>query len=335
MNHNVDHIDDLIGKYLAGEAEHTEISFIEGWMKQDPSNQKYFEQCKSIFDKTSSINSLQEFDTDAAWTKMKSTLRKKTDTKTVQFPTQKPNWNFTWRVAASIILVIGVGYFSYRMMMPEKVDSLEVISQKETLSDTLPDGSDVFLNKKTELTYTFDEKKKNHVVKLKGEAYFNIQHDDDKTFIIDAAGVFIRDIGTSFNVKAYPGSNTVEVVVEEGKVMFYTGTDSGVLLSANGKGIYDKVAKTFTVEQPEENALAYKTKFFIFSNTDLQTAVHELNNVYDKKIVLGKNLDKCHLTVSFNNEDIDEIASVMAETLGLTINKSGNEIRLEGSGCEN
>jgi hypothetical protein len=38
--------------------------------------------------------------------------------------------------------------------------------------------------------------------------------------------------------------------------------------------------------------------------------------------------------VSFNNEDIDEIASVMAETLGLTIKKSGNEIRLEGSGCE-
>jgi transmembrane sensor len=334
LNYNVDHIDDLIGKYLAGEAEHNEISFLESWMKEDPSNQKHFEQCKAIFDKASSINSLQEFDTDAAWIKMKSTLTKKTDAKTVQFPDQKPYRNLTWRVAASIILVVGVGYFAYRMIMPERLDSLEVISQKETISDTLPDGSDVFLNKKTELTYAFDTKKKNHVVKLKGEAYFNIQHDDDKTFIIDAAGVFIQDIGTSFNVKAYPEANTVEVVVEEGKVMFYTDGDSGVLLSANGKGVYNKLTKTFTVEQPEENALAYKTKFFIFSNTDLQTAVHELNNVYDKKIVLGKNLSKCHLTVSFNNEDIDEIASVMAETLGLTVKKSGNEIRLEGSGCE-
>jgi ferric-dicitrate binding protein FerR (iron transport regulator) len=199
----------------------------------------------------------------------------------------------------------------------------------------LPDGSDVFLNKKTELTYAFDKKKKNHVVKLKGEAYFNIQHDDEKTFIIDAAGVFIRDIGTSFNVKAYPDSNTVEVVVEHGKVMFYTDKDSGVLLSANGKGVYNKSTKAFTVEQPEENALAYKTKFFIFSNTDLHTAVRELNGVYDKKIVLSQNLRGCHLTVSFNNEDIDEIASVMAETLGLTIQKSGNEIRLDGPGCDN
>jgi ferric-dicitrate binding protein FerR (iron transport regulator) len=80
--------------------------------------------------------------------------------------------------------------------------------------------------------------------------------------------------------------------------------------------------------------LAYKTRFFSFSNTDLRTAVEALNNVYDKKIVLGKNLSKCHLTVSFNNEDIDEIAAIMAETLGITIQHAAHEIRLEVSGCE-
>ena len=212
--------------------------------------------------------------------------------------------------------------------------ALEVVSQKETKADTLPDGSGVFLNKKTELAYTYDKKKKNHVVKLKGEAYFNIHHEDEKTFIIDAAGVYIKDIGTSFNVKAYPDDNTVEVVVEEGKVMFYTDSDSGIFLSAKGKGIYNKTTKTFTIEQPEENVLAYKTRFFSFSDTDLRTAVEALNNVYDKKIVLGENLYNCRLTVSFNQEDIDEIAAVMAETLGLTLTNSASEIRLEGPGCE-
>jgi ferric-dicitrate binding protein FerR (iron transport regulator) len=135
-------------------------------------------------------------------------------------------------------------------------------------------------------------------------------------------------------VKAYPEDNTVEVVVVEGKVMFYTDTDSGIYLSENGKGIYNKTTKTFSIEQPEENVLAYKTRFFSFSDTDLRTAVASLNNVYDKKIVISENLHRCRLTVSFNNEDIDEIASVMAETLGLTVTTTGNEIRLEGSGCE-
>ncbi len=332
MNYSVEHIDDLIGKYLAGEAATEEILFVEAWANENEENRKHLQQCKLIFDKSFEAKGLQEFDTDAAWIKMKSRLQN--GERTISFQPQKSSTPLVWRVAASIIVILGIGFFAYQMINGSRNKSMEVVSQKETKSDTLPDGSGVFLNKKTELAYTFDKKEKSHVVKLKGEAYFNIQHEDDKKFIIDAAGVFIRDIGTSFNVKAYPEDNTVEVVVEEGKIMFYTDTDSGIYLSAKGKGIYNKTTKTFTIEQPEENVLAYKTKFFSFSNTDLRTAVDALNNVYDKKIVLGENLSNCRLTVSFNQEDIDEIAAVMAETLGLTLTNSATEIRLEGQGCE-
>lgn len=332
MNYSVDHIDDLIGKYLSGEAATEEILFVEAWANENEENRKRLQQCKLIFDKSFEAKGLQEFDTDAAWIKMKSRLQN--GGRTISFQPQRSSSSIMWRVAASIIVILGIGFFAYQMINGSRNKSVELVSQKETKSDTLPDGSGVFLNKKTELAYAYDKKEKSHVVKLKGEAYFNIQHEDDKKFIIDAAGVFIRDIGTSFNVKAYPEDNTVEVVVEEGKIMFYTDTDSGIYLSAKGKGIYNKITKTFTIEQPEENVLAYKTKFFSFSNTDLRTAVEALNNVYDKKIVLGDNLSNCRLTVSFNQEDIDEIAAVMAETLGLTITSSGTEIKLEGQGCE-
>ena len=332
MNYSVDHIDDLIGKYLAGEAAQDEILFVESWANKNDQNRKHLQQCKLIFDKSFEAKAIQEFDTDAAWIKLKSRLRAKEDT--IAFQPAASSRYFFWKIAASIIVIMGIGFFAYQMISTDRNKSVEVVSQRETKSDTLPDGSGVFLNKKTELAYSFDKKEKNHIVKLKGEAYFNIQHDDDKTFIIDAAGVFIRDIGTSFNVKAYPKDNTVEVVVEEGKVMFYTDTDTGIYLSANGKGIYNKITKKFTIEQPEENVLAYKTKFFSFSNTDLRTAVDALNNVYDKKIVLGENVKNCRLTVSFNQENIDEIAAVMAETLGLALQNSPTEIRLDGQGCE-
>jgi transmembrane sensor len=116
--------------------------------------------------------------------------------------------------------------------------------------------------------------------------------------------------------------------------MFYTDKDSGVYLRENGKGIYNKATKTFIIDQPEANVLAYKTKFFSFSNTDLVTVVEDLNRVYDKKIVLGENLSNCHLTVSFSNESQEEIVAVIAETLGLTVKKSGETITLEGPGCE-
>lgn len=333
VRYDTEHIDDLIGKYLAGEAAQDEVHFVEVWTKENDQNRKYFEHCKLIFDKTLETRQRQDFDTDAAWARMKSKLDAGQLGKIGS--ERKPNQNFHWMIAASILLAIGIGFFAYKLVAPSSVQPLQIIAEVETKSDTLPDGSDVFLNKKTELTYTYDKNGKNHRVNLKGEAYFNIQHQEDKNFIVDVSGVYIKDIGTAFNVKAYPESNTIEVFVEEGSVMFYTDTDSGIYLSAKGKGIYDKTTRTFNIEKAEENTLAYKTKFFTFNDTDLQSVMLALNNVYDKKIVIGDNLYNCHLTVSFNNEDVDEIAAIIAETLGLTATTTAKEIRLEGPGCEN
>ena len=239
-----------------------------------------------------------------------------------------------WRIAASIVVVLGAGLFAYQLFRSGSVPPVVMVAAKEVLTDTLPDGSSIVLNKETELAYTFDKKKNAHTVRLKGEAYFNIHHDDKKTFIVNIDGVYIRDIGTSFNVKAYPESNTIEVVVEAGEVMFYTDNDSGVYLREDGKGIYNRVTKSFTIAEPEANVLAYKTRFFNFSNTDLASVVESLNGVYDKKIILGDSLKKCRLTVSFDNESQDEIIAVIAETLGLAVRESDDRIILEGPGCE-
>ena len=270
----------------------------------------------------------QEFDTDAAWNKLKSKIQSP-DGKVIPLRSSSP-YPFL-KIAASILIVMGVGFFLYKL---QKTNPVEVVSKKEVVSDTLPDGSGVVLNKQTNLTYAYDKAKKTHVVKLKGEAYFSIKHEDDKKFIIETEGLYIRDIGTSFNVKSYPESNTVEVVVMEGEVVFFTENNPGIHLKANGKGTYNKTTKTFSIDQPENNTLAYKTKFFSFSNTDLEAVVKTLNEVYETKISIPDHLRKCPLTVSFNDEDIQEIAAVIAETLGLTATDNGTEIRLEGAGCE-
>ena len=330
-----EHIDDLIGKYLAGEAISEEIAFIESWVNKDERNRKYFDQFKTIFQKSAEITEYQTYDTDAAWAKLKRTLKtSQGKAVTLQPPASSNSFQLFWKIAASLILVLGVGFFVYKLNTPEVVSPVVVESNTTTVTDTLPDGSDVVLNKQSQLAYSFDKQKKVHKVTLKGEAYFNIQHDSTKTFIVDIDGVLIKDIGTSFNVKAYPESNTVEVVVESGEVMFYTDTDSGVYLRAKGKGIYNKSTKTFTIDQPEENVLAYKTRFFTFSNTDLQTVVESLNGVYEKEIVLTDKIRNCHITVSFNNESQEEIVAIIAETLGLAITESDGRIMLEGPGCD-
>jgi len=323
-------MDDLIGKYLAGEASPREAAEVQNWAHENEANRKHLDQLQVIFDRAANIQNNLHFDEDQAWKKLKSKIDQKKDNVVPMVPPR--GRALFYRIAASVITLLAVGIYFYHSTSP--VHIVEVVANNKGVSKVLPDGSDVFLNKETRLTYQYDKRKKRRVVRLDGEAYFHIKHDQKREFLIDAAGVYVRDIGTTFTVKAYPESNAIEVVVKEGEVEFFVEENKGIRLTAGSKGIYNRITKKFTTEQPELNALSFKTKFFTFSNQNLGGVVRDINAVYDKKIIISNNLANCYLTVTFDNEDIDEIADVIAETLGLTVKRSGNEIILEGSGCE-
>jgi ferric-dicitrate binding protein FerR (iron transport regulator) len=212
-----------------------------------------------------------------------------------------------------------------------------VTSEKTTRQDTLPDGSTAFLNKKTELEFEYNPREKTRKVKLKGEAYFTVKHEEEKPFIIEAEDIMVRDIGTEFNLKAYPDKDTIEIIVTHGEVQFYTRQDPGLNLKAGDKAIYSKRAKEFyRIEKPDTNTLAYKTKVFSFNNTDLQSVVSLLNEVYDSKISLASEaLYNCRLTANFKEDNPEIIAEVIAETMGLELTKKDDQLILSGKGCEN
>jgi len=325
-----DHMDDLIGKYLAGEASEEEAVEVQTWANANEANGKYLDQFRMIFDRAATIQNDFQFDEDAAWKKLKAKIDPKKGNVAPIDPSRSTRTLF-YRIAASVITLVAVGIYFYRSTAP--VPAVEVVAVNKGIGDVLPDGSDVFLNKQTKLTYQYDKKKKRRVVRLDGEAYFHVKHDEKREFLIDVAGVYVRDIGTTFTVKAYPESNTIEVVVKEGEVEFFAEEGHGIRLTASSKGVYNRTTKLFKTEQPESNALSFKTKLFTFSNQNLGSIVRDINAVYDKKLVISNNLMNCYLTVTFDNEDIDEIADVIAETFGLTVKRSGNEIMLEGSGC--
>jgi transmembrane sensor len=67
-------------------------------------------------------------------------------------------------------------------------------------------------------------REKDRKVKLSGEAFFSVKHEEEKPFVIEAEDVLVRDIGTEFNLKAYPDKDTIEIIVTQGEVQFYTKT---------------------------------------------------------------------------------------------------------------
>ncbi len=326
-------MDDLIGKVLAGEATVQEQESVRLWRKQSGENEKYFRQLQEIFDNASSSNVQVEFDTDAAWSKVKSQL-KKNDHRII--PITRTPYFSPLRIAATIFLVVALSTVIYLKTAPP-VQTLAVESEKTTRQDTLPDGSTAYLNKKTELQYEYNPREKTRKVKLKGEAYFTVKHEEEKPFIIEADEILVRDIGTEFNLKAYPDKDTIEIVVTHGEVQFYTQQDPGLNLKAGEKAIYSKRAKEFyRIEKPDTNTLAYKTKVFSFNNTELQSVVALLNDVYNSKISLANEaLYNCRLTANFKEDNPEIIVEVIAETMGLELTKKDDQLILSGKGCEN
>lgn len=104
----------------------------------------------------------------------------------------------------------------------------------------LPDGTKVWLNASSKLTYKNDfNSAPEREVTLSGEGFFEVVHNDDRPFIIRAKGVVIRDVGTAFDIKAYPDEKTVEATLISGAIEITSERDPeiNVLLKPNERMI--------------------------------------------------------------------------------------------------
>lgn len=327
-------MDDLIGKVLAGEATQEEIALFENWKNESEANKKYADHLKTIFEKAASAHIQVQFDTDAAWSRVRNKI--KGDKQYTSSNESKSGYGFVWKIAAGIIFILGIGLIAYQWNKPV-IETFVVTSETIVVQDSLPDGSTAVLNKKSELSYEYNSKEKVRKVKLTGEAYFSVKHEEEKPFIIEADEILVRDIGTEFNVSAYPDKDTIEIVVTAGEVQFYTLKDPGLVLKAGEKGIYSRRTKEFyRLESVDVNDLAYKTKVFRFNNTEMTAVVKLLNEVYNSKIKLASAaIYKCRLTANFSEDNPDTIVDVIAETMDFTVARKDGEILLDGKGCNN
>lgn len=327
MELNQQYIDELIAKYLAGEALPDEAIMLDDWRASTVENNLYFIQSKKAFQ----LHADKPIDTKALFERVNK--QKQVRGKVISLH----SFFTPIRIAASIILISIVGVLAYAVLktttQPDTILSSGLIDiQKEQLAD----GSNVILNKKSKLTLIGGFNDRQRKVKLEGEAYFEVIHNADKPFLVDAGGLLIEDIGTAFNIKANPESDSVWVWVTEGVVELTAGSQQKKI-NANQSAVYVKATRQI-LDNPyddAENLVAYATRRFVFKAQPLKAVVSTINNAYGKVLVLeNKNIFNCQITVTFNNDSPETIANVIAETLGLTVQKKGNLFYLTGNVCQ-
>ncbi|UAY55750.1 FecR family protein [Arachidicoccus terrestris] len=156
---------------------------------------------------------------------------------------------------------------------------------------TLSDGTRVWLNAASSITYPVAFTANVRQVSITGEAYFEVVHNERQPFTVMAGGLRIEDIGTAFNVKAYPDEADTRTTLVEGSVRISNGYGAAILepgyqaksvRETNGGSI--EVGKAKDLEQ----ILAWKNDLFIFNRTDLHSLMRELSRWYDVDVVYEK-----------------------------------------------
>lgn len=332
MDHN-EYIESLIAKVLAGEATAAEIQEINSWRNAADENEAYFKILEQIYSSAPVAKTQRMYDADKAWQKVQKEI---SENKKASGVVTVPKINSSLpilRIAAAIVILAGLSFAAYKILSPEKLNPVMIVSGGETKAIKLPDSTSIFMNRDSRLIYSYSAKQRK--VELTGEAFFEPSEDPARQFEVKAGGLLIQDIGTAFNVNAPEGSDSVIVFVETGEVILTSSSDKYVNLVKGEKAVYLKKRDQFIKEMiADTNAMAYKTRVFVFDNSSLISVIQKLNEIYGVKIELADNIKSCHLTATFKNENVDAILEVIAETLNLKVKRDRSSILLEGDDCE-
>ena len=231
------------------------------------------------------------------------------------------------RIAASVIIVLGIGILGY-WIFNDRTKEMTVVAQQMVVIDTLPDNSVVTVNKGSSISYLSKFKGETRQVSLKGEAFFNVTPNKKKPFIISVNDVQITVVGTSFNVKTVNGNT--DVVVETG-IVKVTRAGKTVELKANEEVVVNVKDSALTKEKVSDQLYKYyRTKEFICDDTPLWKLVEVINEAYNSHVVIGDPaLKDMGITTTFNNESLEQVLNVISLTLNIKIIKEGDTIILQ------
>lgn len=322
-------IDELLVKSMLDEASVAEQIEINQWLLDNDENQRYFEHFELIWNESKRLVSKSTIDENAAWERFKARTRGATEAEAEVVPLHpKPVFRIL-RMVAMILMTAGVGWLSYlAAKRSSSGEMLTVSSGMRTLTDTLPDGSVVTLNKKSSISYPEHFEGDTRAVQLTGEAFFDVTPDKTKPFIIAVNDVTVKVVGTSFNVK--DNASRTEVVVETGVVEVARANRKVRVLPQEEATVVKTDPELRKGRSEDEFHNYYRTGKLICDNTPLWRLVEILNEAYDANIVIGnERLREQPINTTFDQQNLESILSIIGETLSLKTEYRGDQIILK------
>jgi ferric-dicitrate binding protein FerR (iron transport regulator) len=338
MNRDKRHIDEgLLIRNIAGETSREESAAVQQWVDLSDENKSQYQALRKIWAATENPSKAEPADVnvDAAWNNMRSRMHQYAEIESKHAGKTRSLFFYLSGIAA--VLVVGALVFAIYKYQTAGPATVQLASGDATITDNLlPDGTIIALNQHTSIEYRKEFSEKERKVKLSGEAFFDVEPDKTRPFIIEAQDAVITVLGTSFNVKAMEEDIAVEVLVEEGLVELANPDKSqSTTLHIGEKGIYIRETREVKKEtELDPESLYWLNKTLLFRETELSVVFETLERLYKVKITVeNQNIRKCLLTAKFSNETIDHIIDHISTIFEFEIKKDDKNILISGDGC--
>ncbi len=241
-----------------------------------------------------------DIDVQEEWKKFSGTVARK---KVINM-----RWVYTVAAAAAVIVL----FFALWVNKPD------VYVADRQMTVTLADSSVVTLKKGSKLTVAADYGKSSRNVSLQGQGYFEVRHNPQKPFIVDAGDFSVQVKGTKFLVE----TGKKQVAVVSGLVQVATSSAKTLVAKGQMAEVSEESIKVENGFNP--NLLAWQTGKIVFDNSPLDYVANVLSDVYGVKLQVEGAADSLRLTATFEQQDLNSVLEVISQVLDVKVARRQN-----------
>jgi ferric-dicitrate binding protein FerR (iron transport regulator) len=344
----------LLDRYLAGELTPAEREEFEEWMALVPARRTWVASLRRITRETSTSRRSRSASTDAAWRRAAERLRIGPGMNVVRnatarsggdrhAPRAKPTW--PWRGSVGMVRSRAGLFIAGALAASVAVVALAIVGSNhdraqpahrfatkagEQVGVTLSDGTSIVLAPASVLTVGSGFGRSAREVTLDGEASFTVTHDARLPFTIHTSWAVLRDVGTTFVVRAYQTDRSTRVAVREGAVAVTSaGAPAAVVtLGAREAASIDGQGRLHVGGATDADALlAWIRGRVVFNDVPLADVVRDLSREFDLEILVpDSSLARLPVTASFAEEPVEAILDDITAIVGARYTRAGRTI---------
>lgn len=340
---------ELLSRYASGQADTKDQQELKAWLEKKPANRQILEEVVGIFEadrRLSESERYRHYEVNKAFELFKERTR-------IEQPFIKKSKPLV-RISAAAGILLLLGFFAYILgtyrntffgpPLSAKGDAAanDVAWHKYTaasgsfLNIDLGDGTSVRLSPGSTLQYPESFGRKDRLVKLEGEAYFDVVKDAQHPFIVQTGKFSTRVLGTSFNVEAYSQLLFSKVTLITGKIAISRSAsaeqpDSVVaILTPNESITLSNEDTSYSISKIKpEKADAIKNGKLVFDGTPMKEVAYKLERYYGIKVQLeNAAIGNIAFTGTFEHIPLKDITDMIAEATGLRIEQDGNVVAI-------